>query len=59
MCVVASTADVHSTGKNTHTRTLHKHIPIQTTRYAATPPHLVYLQLCLNNSDFTKDIVTR
>jgi hypothetical protein len=46
------------TGKNTHTRTLHKHKPIQTTRYAATPPHLVYIQLCLNNSDFSEDIVT-
>jgi hypothetical protein len=27
-------------------------------RYAATPPHLVYIQLCLNNCDFSEDIVT-
>ena len=25
---------------------------------AATPPRLVYIQLCLNNSDFSEDIVT-
>ena len=23
-----------------------------------TPPHLVYIQLCLNNCDFSEDIVT-
>ena len=56
VCVLVSAVD--STGKNTHTRMLHKHKPIQTTRYAATPPHLVYVQLCLNNSDFSEDIGT-
>ena len=38
--------------------TLLKHKPIQTIRYAATPPRLVCIQLWLNNSDFGKDIVT-
>ena len=26
--------------------------------YAATPPRLAYIQLCLSNSDFGKDIVS-
>ena len=38
--------------------TLLKHKPIQTIRYAATPPHLAHIQLWLNNSDLGKDIVT-
>ena len=38
--------------------TLLKHKLIQTIWYAATPPRLAYIQLCLSNSNFGKDIVT-
>ena len=50
--------DVHSTTRTRTPGTLLKHKPIQTIRYAATPPRLAYTQLWLSNSDFGKDIVT-